>query len=57
MSVIYNNNEKKFYLHTKNTSYVMGVLQDKYLLHLYYGSKISEYSGGIDSLLVSLDLS
>lgn len=44
MAIIFDQNEKIFYLHTKNTSYIMGVLEDKYLLHLYYGKKVEEYA-------------
>lgn len=32
-----------FYLHTKSTTYAIGVLREKYLLHLYYGKRISAY--------------
>ena len=43
MSIIYDSGEKVFYLNTPNTSYVMNVYCDKYLLHLYYGKKIDKY--------------
>lgn len=42
--IIYNNEEKVFNLQTKNTSYVMCVLKDTHLLHLYYGKKVNEYT-------------
>ncbi len=29
------------YLHTKNTSYVIGIFQNDVLLHLYWGKRIS----------------
>lgn len=34
--------EKQFHLKTKNTSYVMSVYQDKYLLHEYWGESLGE---------------
>lgn len=43
MPILYNKEEKVFNLQTKSTSYVLGVLKDKYLLHLYYGKRIEEY--------------
>ena len=43
MSIIYDSNEKVFYLNTPNTSYVMNIYCDKYLLHLYYGKKVEEF--------------
>ena len=43
MSIIYDSSEKVFYLNTPNTSYVMNIYCDKYLLHLYYGKKIDKF--------------
>ncbi|MBQ8815480.1 MAG: alpha-galactosidase [Lachnospiraceae bacterium] len=43
MSIIYDAKENIFHLQTAHTSYVLGVLRGKYLLHLYYGGRISEY--------------
>ena len=43
MAIIYNRKENVFHLQTEHTSYVIGVLRSKYLLHLYYGGRISEY--------------
>ena len=43
MSIIYDSSEKVFYLNTPNTSYVMNVYCEKYLLHLYYGKKIDRF--------------
>ena len=43
MSIIYDSNEKLFYLNTPNTSYVMNVYCEKYLLHLYYGKKVDRF--------------
>ena len=43
MPILYNKDENVFNIQTPNTSYVIGVLREKYLLHLYYGKKIKEY--------------
>ena len=45
---ILNNDEKKWFLETKNTVYVIGVDEDKNLQHLYWGEKLpytSDYPG------------
>ena len=44
MSIKYNQSEGIFNLQTKNTSYVMGIMKDKYLVHLYYGKRVEEFS-------------
>ncbi|MFA9397254.1 MAG: alpha-galactosidase [Clostridiaceae bacterium] len=40
MSIVFNQAQDIFHLTTKNTSYVMKVLEKKYLSHLYWGKKI-----------------
>lgn len=40
MSIIYSNENKVFHLQAGNTSYVMQVLNEGYLAHLYWGRKI-----------------
>ncbi len=40
MAIIYNEQTKQFYLHTDNTSYVMELLEEKYLLHAYWGKRL-----------------
>ena len=48
MSIKILNDEKKWFLETKNTAYVIGVDEDKNLQHLYWGEKfpyISDYPG------------
>ncbi len=50
MAIKYDSNEKIFNLQTKSTSYVMGIFQEKYLLHLYYGKKINAYTNMLDNL-------
>ncbi len=41
MGILYNEKEKVFHLQTKNTSYILKVLKDKYLAHVYWGKKIN----------------
>lgn len=52
MPIVYNKKEKVFNLQTPNTSYVIGVLKEKYLLHLYYGKKIENYDNFEENLPV-----
>ena len=40
MAIRFDEQNKVFYLETPNTSYVFGVVQDKYLFHIHYGKKI-----------------
>lgn len=49
MSIVYNQEEKFFNLHTQNTTYQMGINQYGYLLHNYYGRRIADVS--MDQLL------
>lgn len=37
--------ERIFKLDTKNSSYILGVYEENYLLHLYYGAKIPDCTG------------
>ena len=39
--IIFDEKEKIFKIDTENTSYVMGVIDEKYLVHIYYGKKLS----------------
>ena len=43
MSIIYDKSRKIFHLQAGNTSYIMQVVKDKYLVHLYWGRRISSY--------------
>lgn len=47
--IIYDRVESCFHIQTKNTSYVIGVLKDKYLLQMYYGKRINNYVNHIDN--------
>ena len=47
MSIRYNEKTRIFHINTRSTTYMMGVLAGKHLLHLYYGKKI-EYSEEMD---------
>ena len=40
MSITFDEKEKVFHLATQNTSYIMRVLKDKYLSHVYWGKKM-----------------
>ena len=39
--IIFDEKEKIFKIDTENTSYVMGVIDEKYLVHIYYGKKLT----------------
>ena len=43
MPIIYDEKEKIFNIKTPETSYILGVYKEKYLLHLYYGKRIDSY--------------
>ena len=38
MAIIQNGNQ--FHLQTKNTSYILGIYQDKYPVHFYWGERL-----------------
>lgn len=52
MAVWYDSEERIFHLQTLNCSYIIGVLGDKHLLHLYYGNRINTYNFSLDNLPV-----
>lgn len=41
MSIIFDNNSNSFVLQAKNSSYIIKIIKEKYLAHLYWGQKIS----------------
>ncbi len=43
MNIKYNIKNQTFNIMTENSSYVLGVLKDKYLINLYYGKKIEHF--------------
>jgi alpha-galactosidase len=43
MGIHYNAENKTFHLKAKNTSYVMEILRDGYLVHHYWGRKVNEF--------------
>lgn len=53
MSIKFNENNNVFILSTKNTSYIMGLLKGKHLLHLYYGKKLSSFPNNVESMIPS----
>jgi alpha-galactosidase len=44
MAIFYSDSKKIFHLQGKNTSYVLGVINDGYLVNLYWGAKVKEYN-------------
>ena len=56
MSIVYAAEKQLFHLQTPNTSYVLGVLDGKHLLHLYYGKRIDEYGGVLDNFPIAGEL-
>ena len=48
--ISFNEKEQIFNLETKNTSYIFGVYNEKWLLHFHYGKKIKNFSYSIKSL-------
>jgi len=43
MGIQFDSKNKTFHLQAKDTSYVMEIVRDGYLLHLYWGKKINKY--------------
>jgi alpha-galactosidase len=43
MGIHYNSIDQTFHLKAKETSYVMGILRDGYLVHYYWGKRVGEY--------------
>lgn len=56
MSIKYDSKNNVFHIQTENTSYIVGVLCGKYLIHLYYGQRIREYGDIYDNLPVSANM-
>ncbi len=52
MNIEFNSKNMTFNIKTENSSYVLGVLKNKYLINLYYGKKIESFHDGdiMDSL-------
>lgn len=44
MGIRYNQLHQTFHLQAKDTSYIMGIARDGFLLHYYWGRKINEYN-------------
>ena len=42
MGIVYLEESKFFQIHTKNTTYMMGVYAGEHLQHLYYGKKLTD---------------
>ena len=43
MPIVYDKSRKIFHLQAGDTSYIMQVVKEKYLVHLYWGRHISSY--------------
>ncbi len=50
MPIIYDEVNKIFNLQTKNSSYIMGIVNDTYLAHIHYGKKFN-YTDSVSSML------
>ncbi|MBC1648837.1 alpha-galactosidase [Listeria booriae] len=57
MSISYDETRRIFHLRGKDVSYVLGVVSDGYLAHLYYGKKLREYRGSNDLTFIKRDFS
>ena len=42
MAITYNDRIKTWKLDTPNTSYIIGVVDEKYLAHIYYGARVED---------------
>ena len=42
MGIVYHEKSKIFQIHTRNTTYMMGVYAGVHLQHLYYGRKLTD---------------
>lgn len=49
MAIIFDEENKVFHLQTAHTSYMMGIVNDEYLFHIYYGKK-RKYTTPVSSL-------
>ena len=45
MAIIFDSEKKIFALLTQNTTYMMGIADEKYLGHIHYGKKIGQAEG------------
>lgn len=45
MNIIFEKESQRFFLNTKNTTYIMGIVKNGFLAHLYWGKKINKYFG------------
>ncbi len=52
MAIHFDSKKKTFHLQAKDTSYVMGIVRDGYLLHLYWGRKINDFNHSNEIQLV-----
>ena len=50
MAIIYDEINKIFNLQTKNSSYIMGLVYDSYLVHIHYGKRLN-YTAPVSDML------
>lgn len=50
MAIIYDETNKIFNLQTKNSSYIMGLVYDSYLVHIHYGKRLN-YTAPVSDML------
>ena len=50
MAIIYDEANKVFNLQTKNSSYIMGIVNDTYLVHIHYGKRLN-YTAPVSDML------
>ena len=53
--ILFNSDNKTFYLETEKTSYIMRILENGYLYHCYYGRKIGQDEMKYHTLFKNLD--
>ena len=54
--ILYDRAKNIFHIQTPNTSYILAIYEGKYLMHLYYGGKIDEYSFDFDNFPVKMQV-
>ncbi|MCR4692537.1 MAG: alpha-galactosidase [Firmicutes bacterium] len=54
MPIIYDKEKKIYNIKTANTSYIIVIYKNKYLINLYYGKRIDEFSIDLDNFPVKM---
>ena len=45
MNIVFEKENNRFFLNTKNTTYIMEIVKNEFLAHIYWGKKIKNYFG------------